>query len=328
MFVLPMVISIVIPLFNAGELLARAVASVFDTGLAAPDVVIVDDGSTDGSLERAAELASQHPGKVRVFRHPGGVRRGVSASRNLGVAQARGDLIAFLDADDYYYANRFDVSMRILSTDASVDAVYDTADIVCAEPGAATGVLCGGDRFGIRESLTGDDLIRKLLTSQTWPCLGILCRRSLFSRAGLFREDLRIAEDCNLWIRMALVGRLVAGDLEKPVGVYWRHAGNSYEATPENRVEFLRALAYAGHWAATTPGVPPAWVRRVGEALIIQAVRTMIVCRELGRRDLAWRAWRLVLRHGGLRWGSIMPCMRQAQALVREGLGMRVINRP
>lgn len=319
-----MLISVIIPVFNAGALLSRAVTSVFATGVGSVEVLIVDDGSTDDSWRVACALAARCPDSVRALRHPGGVHCGVSASRNLGIRSARGELIAFLDADDYYYPHRFDVSVKTLSTDASVDAVYDTADIVYASPEAASRVSWGSHTFGIRDPLTGDPLIQVLLSSQTWQCLGIVCRRTLFDRAGLFDERLRIAEDCNLWIRMALVGRIVAGDLAKPVGVYWRHAVNTFNTMPEHHVAYIRALVYACRWAAGVRGLSEERLKIMRSGLTTQTVRSIVVCRELGRQDLAWRSLAELLRHGGLHRDALRPLAWQAQALVREGLGFRV----
>jgi glycosyltransferase involved in cell wall biosynthesis len=66
------------------------------------ELLLVDDGTKDGSAEVARRAVSERPGKIRLLQHPGGVNRGMSASRNLGIATARGRFVAFLDADDLY----------------------------------------------------------------------------------------------------------------------------------------------------------------------------------------------------------------------------------
>nr|WP_231126654.1 glycosyltransferase [Motilibacter aurantiacus] len=87
---------------NAGQFLEDAAQSVLAQTYEHVELVLVDDGSTDGSGRHARDLAARHPQRVRVIEHPGGANLGMSASRNAGAADARGELLAFLDADDVW----------------------------------------------------------------------------------------------------------------------------------------------------------------------------------------------------------------------------------
>lgn len=98
---LPLV-SVVMPVFDAQLYLGEAIDSVMAQSYPHFELLLVDDGSTDGSAELAAAYAARHPERVRCLAHPGGANRGVSASRARGIDEARGELVAFLDADDVW----------------------------------------------------------------------------------------------------------------------------------------------------------------------------------------------------------------------------------
>jgi len=95
-------VTAVVIFLNAADYLAEAVDSALAQTFQDFEIILVDDGSSDGSTELAQEFAREHPTKVRYLDHPGHVNRGMSASRNAGAAAGGGDLIAFLDADDVW----------------------------------------------------------------------------------------------------------------------------------------------------------------------------------------------------------------------------------
>ena len=109
-------VSVVIPAYNAQATLAQTLASVLAQTLDAWEAIVVDDGSTDGTAAIVAAFAARDP-RVRCIT---GAHRGVSAARNLGIAAARGSLVAFLDADDLWQAGKLsealDVLMRLLAS--------------------------------------------------------------------------------------------------------------------------------------------------------------------------------------------------------------------
>src|SRR5688572_22915846 len=95
-------VSIVMPLYNAAAYVAEAIDSVLAQPFDDWELLIVDDGSTDGSVDIARAASSGSAGRLRVVNHSAGVNRGTRAARNLGLAHARADLIAWLDADDVF----------------------------------------------------------------------------------------------------------------------------------------------------------------------------------------------------------------------------------
>src|SRR5262249_14348024 len=93
-------VSAVMVVLDGERFIEEAIRSILDQTYPALELVVVDDGSTDSSAEIVDRLATEATVEVRLVRHPGGARHGMSASRNLGVEQSRGELVAFLDADD------------------------------------------------------------------------------------------------------------------------------------------------------------------------------------------------------------------------------------
>src|SRR5436190_457298 len=92
-------VSVVIPTYNRAALVPRAVASAIANTVSGDEIIVVDDGSTDGTREALAPFAK----KIRLLE---GRHAGAGAARNLGIAEARGDLIAFLDSDDEWLRNK------------------------------------------------------------------------------------------------------------------------------------------------------------------------------------------------------------------------------
>lgn len=117
------VVSVVIPLYNKVAYFRETIESVLSQTFSPFEILVVDDASTDGSGPLADEYQSRFPDKVRVLRHAGHVNRGVSASRNLAVAECRGDVVAYLDADDFWEADKLEHDMRILDAQPEAAAV-------------------------------------------------------------------------------------------------------------------------------------------------------------------------------------------------------------
>jgi glycosyltransferase involved in cell wall biosynthesis len=118
----PMTISVVIPFLNAEKFLADAVESVFAQTYTDWELLLIDDGSHDSSSSIALTYTQSHPERVRYFRNE--FTEGASAARNLGVHNARFDMIAFLDADDLWLRDKLEKQVGILELHAEVAMVY------------------------------------------------------------------------------------------------------------------------------------------------------------------------------------------------------------
>jgi glycosyltransferase involved in cell wall biosynthesis len=309
-----MKVSVIIPCFNAERYLVRAVESLLETGYPHLEIIMVDDGSRDRTLQIAEALRAQNPSVIRVFRHEDNVNHGVSATRNLGILKSTGELICFLDADDYVLPHRFQTCVPRIEDDETIDGVYELSRVKLEAPSEGKGFWKDGGIFGIQEDLAPDLLLGKLLRGQVWATSAILVRRSLLEQTGLFQEDMKFAEDCHLWFRMACVGKIVGGNLTDPVSVYCRHGNNAYQYTLERQVDMVRAMTDVYSWARKKR-LNKTTLRTLFEGVRDYVLNGIIVARENGETALARRIFAIPLRARCFRLVVNQPAIRQLLAL-------------
>ncbi len=116
-----MKISVIIPVYNAEKYVTQAVESALQFEEVC-EVILVEDCSPDNALQVCRKLSEKY-GRVKLYQHSDKGNHGAGATRNLGIAMADGDFIAFLDADDYYLPNRFDAEKEVFK-DPKADGVY------------------------------------------------------------------------------------------------------------------------------------------------------------------------------------------------------------
>jgi glycosyltransferase involved in cell wall biosynthesis len=116
-------VSVIVAFLDAEPFLAEAIESVFAQTYGDWELVLVDDGSSDGSTAIAREYAARFGDRVRYLQHDGRLNRGMSASRNAGIAASTGELIAFLDADDVWMEQKLEDQVAILDRQPSAAMV-------------------------------------------------------------------------------------------------------------------------------------------------------------------------------------------------------------
>ena len=126
---LPCRVTVIIIFFNERQFLAEAVESVLGQTYPAWELLLIDDGSTDGSTELARRYARAHPETIRYLNHGGHVNRGMSASRNLGLAHARGEFVLYVDADDRIVPTTLEDQVTFLEAHPDVGTVYGPIQI-------------------------------------------------------------------------------------------------------------------------------------------------------------------------------------------------------
>lgn len=207
------VVSVIVPVYNVREYVGRALESAVRQTLPGIEIIVVDDGSTDGSATLCGEYAGRHPDRVRVVRQE---HAGVAAARNRGLEEARGEYVAFLDADDYL-ANDF---CQVLHA-AAVRRQADIAKAVTVLPraGAAADESDEWVNAAIRSC-------RSRLCFMFYMFCAIYRRGFLERQALRFREELIYCEDV-LFLHEAMLRcrRLVMAD-----GTFYYHCRRLFSA--------------------------------------------------------------------------------------------------
>lgn len=208
-------VSVIIPSYNARKYIGEALESVAAQSFTDYEVIVIDDGSTDGT---GAFVAERYP-DVRYRRVPNG---GASRARNLGVEEARGALVAFLDADDLWLPTKLEKQVRRFEEDHALAMVF-TESVVFA------GEELRPNPYSKRERLMQGDLVRNIFLYSYVGTPTVMVRKDVFEQVGGFLEGLQVAEDDNLWMRIALRFQV---DLIDEVLVRVRYREGSLTATP------------------------------------------------------------------------------------------------
>ena len=189
-------ISVVIPLYNKEAEIERALLSVVEQSLAAGEIIVVNDGSTDHSEEVVRAFIERHPeSNIRLITQE---NRGVSAARNRGIKEAQGEYVALLDADDWWLSNYIAEVCRLMEYYPDCDAYSTAFDVVNVDSHTRASVpTAEGYINPANEALMG----RYPIIPST-----ATLRRSTVQRCGGFPEGMRIGEDQWLWVRMIQQG--------------------------------------------------------------------------------------------------------------------------
>jgi glycosyltransferase involved in cell wall biosynthesis len=192
-------VSIVIPAHNAAGFLRDALDSVFAQRLEDPEVVVVDDGSTDGT----ADAARRYGRGVQVLSQP---RSGSGRARNQGLQATSGDLVAFLDADDIWVPEKSSLQIPLLENDPDLGLVF--SDMVSFGGEGAPSRRYFEERGFDGRCTPSSIFLYDMISTPT-----VILRRSCLDEAGLFDESLPIGQDTDLWFRVALARRFAVVDL-------------------------------------------------------------------------------------------------------------------
>lgn len=187
-------VSVVIIFLNGEKYLAEAIDSVLDQTFRSFELILVDDGSAEAASALARGYADRHPGRVRYIDHPGHINRGMSASRNAGIGVARGEFVAFNDADDVWLPEK--LAEQVALADANPEAAMIAG-------GANYWHSWAGDGGGDQVVIPGNILDRVIpvpdaligiypLGKAEAPCPStLLCRREALLAIGGFEESYR-----------------------------------------------------------------------------------------------------------------------------------------
>ena len=229
-------ISVIIPVYNLGNFISKAIDSVLSQKYV-NEIIIVDDGSTDNTQFIVQNYAEQNPDKIQVITHPDRQNRGLGASRNAGIRAARSEFIAFLDGDDYYLPNRFETTNEVFSTNPDADGVYEVLGTEFRDEAGKykfSRVVGEGDKISndyvtkVDGNFAPEELFN-VLARKNNGCFStdtLTLKKSIFKKAGYFKENLRLHGDNEAFLRLAFYGRLVSSGNEEPVAIRVVHERN------------------------------------------------------------------------------------------------------
>jgi glycosyltransferase involved in cell wall biosynthesis len=298
-------VSIVTPAYDVAPFIGDAIASARAQQLGGWEMVVVDDGSRDGTA-LAAERAAEGDPRIRLIRQ---ANAGVSAARNAGIAAAGGEALLFLDADDWL----------------APDALIRLTGALAAAPGA---VAAHGPWAAMAESARPGDaplrlkagpfpdgdildllLVRNLLANGGH----LLVRRAAFEAAGGFHPGIRYGEDWECWIRLALQGPFARVEGREPLLFVRERSGSAYRRMARDAAAFAPAMEAI--WSN------PALAARLGPARLARL-------RARAEAENAWVVGKELIRHGAQAEGltrlraafAAAPCAKRAALLAAAHL--------
>ena len=196
-------VSAVIPAYNYGHFVTEAVKSALNQTYPNVEVIVVDDGSTDGT----ADILKPFDSRIRYLYQ---ANKGLSAARNTGIRAARGEWVAFLDADDLWHPSKTETQLKAISRDSRIGLIGSLpAASLPPQLEAAPRV----------RPLSVRDFLVSIPTGPS----GTMVRRECFDRAGFFDEQLTSVEDRDMWLRVAASFKCV--QVQSPCWWYRPHAG-------------------------------------------------------------------------------------------------------
>ena len=237
--------SVIIAVYNGAATLARAVDSVLAQSYSAQEIIVVDDGSTDGT----SEVAARYGGKLRYIRQD---NAGVSSARNHGAQTASGDWLAFLDADDWYYPDRLKLHAEWIQEDAALDFLtgdYEYRDDAgnllgtSMEQHDAGRIMLAKAAGSARVVMDQAHEIQDYVADHFGDTHTLSVPRKIFLELGGYPLGYKVCEDVHFLTRLVSRSRRI-GVVCVPLGVYLIHGSSATRRNPvAAQQENVRTLA-------------------------------------------------------------------------------------
>lgn len=284
----PGLISVIMPSYNAAHYLAEAVASVMTQTYTQVELIIIDDGSRDESVDIAQSLVDAHPGRILLLEQ---ANNGPYPARNLGLCRARGEFIAFLDADDWWSPDCLAKLHAALTTSPAILAYCGWQNSGPGAPGTAPYIP---PDFSVGDATTA------FLRSCPWPIHAALVRRTAIDAVKGFSVRCFSSMDYDLWLRLfAHDQRLIR--VAEVLAFYRWHDHGQISKTKWKQVLDARTVRqdFIDQNPALIAGLDAAALQRlVDEPILKEAYRAywkrdLVSARKLFREAFALRAWRV-----------------------------------
>lgn len=298
-------ISVIVPCFNAAPFISATLRSVLSQQSVELEVIVIDDGSTDGS----ADLVARSFPAVKLLRQE---NQGVAAARNFGLRHARHDWVAFVDADDVWLPGKLAAQCAILSLQGEARMSYTAWQVWTSDAPNPDAVWLADLRQRAGDTprwigATGWIYPELLLDCVVWTST-VLVQRSLMRELGGFDPELRLGEDYDLWLRASRVTQILR--VPAPYALYRMHPSSlTKQPTHTNfkHVVVSRALSnwgYVGPDGRHAPALAVArsqaktWSDRAGARLQSGDLARARIDAVLAVRACAahWPAWKVLIK--------------------------------
>lgn len=221
-------VSVIIPAYNQAEYVAEAIQSVLDQSFTDFEIVAVNDGSTDQTLEILSTFKDQ---RIKYFSQP---NRGLPAARNSGIRAASGEILAFLDADDKFHPGKLRLHLAFLEQHPEVGLTYNSRFEIDSD-GKTLHLI------RVPATVTLADLVLGFPFSPS----DVVLRREWAFKIGLFDESFVLnSEDLDFNLRLSLAGCQFAG-IGRSLNYRRLHSGRHFKNIPAKLDTMLRALETA-----------------------------------------------------------------------------------
>lgn len=301
----PARISVVVPCFNAERYISATLRSVLGQGLSAIEVIVVDDGSQDASADL---VQSRFPG-VTLLRQP---NQGVAAARNLGIAHASGEWVAFVDADDIWLPDKLAAQWALLQSNPEARMAYTAWQVwQSTDPGPPAQLVAdlaaaAGDeaRWAGASGWIYPEL---LLDCCVWTST-VLAQTALLRELGGFDSSLRIGEDYDLWLRASRVTPILR--VPRPLALYRHHPSNVTKGVPKANHKGEVVTRALQRWGYQSPdgrrareadvarGLARSWSDFAGAHLVggNPTVARQAAMRAVRTAPLQWLGWAVLVK--------------------------------
>jgi glycosyltransferase involved in cell wall biosynthesis len=212
-------VSVIIPVYNAAKYLAEAIESVLSQTYNNVEVIAVNDGSTDNSLE----VLSAYSNRIQII---SSANKGIGSARNLAIHQSKGSFLAFLDADDFWELNKLEVQMQVFASNPNLDIVY-----------------CSFKEF-LSPDMTSELIQKRILkpTAMSGAIAGTsLVKRTAFDKVGLFSEQWKTGEYID-WYARAKEQNLTVKHIDNCLYHRRSHSDNHTFRESESKRDYLHVL--------------------------------------------------------------------------------------
>ena len=273
-------ISVIIPVYNAEEYVTSAVNSSLQFS-EVKEILLIEDGAPDNSLEICKELELRYA-RVKLLQHPDRGNHGAGASRNLGLANASCPYIAFLDADDFYLPNRFQVDKKVFAENPAADGVYNALGIHYYSKHAESIYknISGKELTTVTEYIDSITLFESFIGLGPlyghFSLDGLTIKKEILEKMDIwFNPTLRLHQDTEFRIRLAYSARLFPGEIKVPTvkrGVHSENRIINIQFDNKQKYTHQKKLWDSLYDWAKTEKIPAQYIKQIFKLKLIRSL--------------------------------------------------------